>query len=207
MCIRDSPLTGRLNTVDRFAPVIAGRKASGNIENFFRGAQYNGMVRQGATPEQAAAAIRKYHFDYSPEGLTNFERNIMRRAMPFYRFSRGNLPLQAESIATRPGAFSTPFKPTQVDRDQQEYVPDYLAGGFAMPLGPEENGSRRFLSSLGLPQEEALKELQLWNGHPDLATTAQRYAGNLNPLLKGPAEYVTGKQFYSGRNLSDLRCV
>jgi hypothetical protein len=197
--------TGELNKVDTFAPLIAGRKASGVIEDFFRGAQFQGLRRQGATPEQAAAGVLKHHFDYGPEGLTNFERNVATRLMPFYRFSRGNLPFQLETLATRPGAFSVPFSPTQVDRDQKEYVPNYLAGGFAMPVGKPENGNQRFISSLGLPQEEALKEAQLWNGAPDVGTTLQRYAGNLNPLIKGPLEYITGKQFYSGRNLADLR--
>lgn len=193
------------NKIDRFAPVAVGRKVSGNIENFMRGAQYNGLIRQGHTADSAADMINKFHFDYSQHGTTPFERNVMKRAMPFYRFSRGNLPLQLETLATRPGAFSSPFAPTRVDRDQQNYIPDYLAAGFAAPLGKEKDGSQRFLSSLGLPQEEAMKEMSLWNGRPDLTTTAMHYAGNLNPMIKAPLEQIADRQFYSGRKLSDLR--
>ena len=190
-------------TTDQFAPVVAGRKLSSNIEDFMRGAQYKGLVRQGYSPEMAAEQIRKYHFDY--QDLTPFEKHWMRRAVPFYTFARKNLPLQMETLASRPGAFSTPFKPAMVNRADQEYVPDYLSSGFVSPLGPEQDGKRRFLSSLGLPQEEAFKELQLWNGVPDLAGTAMHYASNLNPMIKGPLEQMADRQFFSGRKLSDLK--
>ena len=190
-------------TSDVFAPVVAGRKASSNIEDFMRGAQYQGLLRQGYSPEMAARQIDRFHFNY--QDLTPFEKHWMRRAVPFYTFARKNLPLQMETLASRPGAFSTPFKPAMVNRADQEYVPDYLSSGFVSPLGPEQDGKRRFLSSLGLPQEEAFKELQLWNGVPDLAGTAMHYASNLNPLIKGPLEQMTDRQFFSGRKLSDLK--
>lgn len=189
--------------VDKFAPVVAGRKVGNNIENFFRGAQWNAMKRQGYSDDLAADMIRKFHFDYG--AMTPTERNWARRIMPFYTFSRFNLPLQLETLATRPGAFSTPFKPAMVDRDKNEYVPEYLANNFTLPLGPEQEGKRRFLSSLGLPQEEAFKEMSTWNGLPDVTGTLMRYMGNLNPLIKGPLEQMTNTQFYSGRKLSDLR--
>lgn len=188
---------------DVFAPVVAGRKVGGNIEDFFRGAQYKGLIRQGYSPEMAGNIIEKYHFDYSH--LTPMEKKVGRRVMPFYTYTRKNLPLQLETLATNPGTFSTPFKPTMVDRDKQEYVPGYLNNGFVAPIGPEVNGTRRFLTSLGLPQEEALKEMRLWNGKPDVQGTAMGLAANLNPLIKGPMEQLFGKQFFSGRNLSDLR--
>lgn len=188
---------------DVLAPVVAGRKVSSNIENLARGAQYQGLIRQGYSPEMAARQIDKYHFNYGD--LTPFERKVMKRAVPFYTFARKNLPLQMETLATRPAAFSTPFKPAMVNRDQQEYVPDYLSNGFAMPLGGAQDGTQRFLSSLGLPQEEAFREMSLWGGKPDLAGTAMRMAGNLNPIIKGPLEQIMDRQFYSGRKLSDLR--
>lgn len=188
---------------DRLAPVVAGRKFGSNIENFFRGAQHNGLVRQGYSPEMARQTIEKYHFDYSH--LTPFEKKVMRRAMPFYTYTRKNLPLQIETLATQPGTFQTPFRPTRVDRDKQEYTPGYLNNGLVSRVGPEKNGTQRFLTSLGMPQEEAFKEFKLWNGRPDIQGTAMGLAGNLNPILKGPLEQYSGKQFYSGRNLSDLR--
>lgn len=182
---------------------MAGRKLAGHIENFMRGAEYNGLVRQGYSPEMAGNLIEKYHFDYAH--LTPGEKAIGRRAMPFYTYTRKNLPLQVETMLSHPSTFATPFKPTMVDREKQEYVPDYLSNGFVAPLGPEVNGTRRYLTSLGLPQEEATKELRLWNGRPDVRGTAMGLAANLNPLVKGPLEQLVGKQFFSGRNLSDLR--
>lgn len=188
---------------DIFAPVVAGRTLSTNVENFFRGAQEQGLHRQGYSPGEIGKQIERFHFDYSH--LTPFEKNVMRRVAPFYTYSRKNLPLQLETIATRPAAFTTPMKPATVNRDQKPYVPAYLGGGFAMPISPEVNGTQRFLSSLGLPQEEALKDFKTMSGAPDIRGTAMGLAGHLNPLVKGPLEWLTDRQFFTGRQLSDLR--
>src|SRR5262249_52275333 len=133
-----------------------------------------------------------------------FHKNVVRRAMPFGTFTVKNLPLQLERLATRPGAFAAPFKPMVAGREPGDYIPDYLNNQFVMPLGPEQNGQRRFLSTLGLPQEEALKEFTLWDGKPDLLGSLTRMGGSLNPLLKYPIESATNTQLYSGRRLSDL---
>jgi hypothetical protein len=188
---------------DVFGPVKVGRQISTNLENFFRGAQFEGLKRQGYSSEMAVEVLRKRHFDYGD--LARFEKNVARRAVPFYTFARKNLPLQLETLATQPGAFSAPFKPAMVDRDKQEYIPEYLDQGFVMPLGPEQDGSRRFLSSLGLPQEEAFREFSTWNGRPDIGSSLMHMAGNLNPIIKGPLEQLADRQFFSGRRLSDLR--
>jgi hypothetical protein len=126
----------------------------------------------------------------------------MRRVFPFYTFMRKNLPLQARTAITQPAWTSTPFKLNQSDPNQ--FVPEHLRAGFAAPLGPERNGNRTFLSSLGLPQEEAFREFKMFGRMPDLSGTAMAFGGNLNPLPKGILEQVFKKQFYSGRDLNDL---
>jgi len=58
--------------------------------------------------ELAAMRIRKYNFDY--QDLTNIERRVFRRAVPFYTFMRKNVPLMLESYMTRPGRMVVPSK-------------------------------------------------------------------------------------------------
>ncbi|MDR3635699.1 MAG: hypothetical protein P4L84_17990 [Isosphaeraceae bacterium] len=194
---------------DMLPAVAAGRKAGANIEDFFRGALFNKLTREGATPAMAADEINKLHFDYGH--LTDFEKNVMRRAVPFYTFARNNLPLQVETALHQPGILQAQSKPfMQEDADEKGYVPKYLQGGFATPVGPEfqnaeGDASQQYISQFGLPAEEAFGKLRFQNGMPDLRNTALAFAGNLNPMIKAPLEQLFNTQFYSGRKLSDLK--
>jgi hypothetical protein len=181
--------------------VKAGRTAGTNIEDFFRGAQWLREVRGGASHAQAAEAVHKLHFDY--DALTDFEKNVMRRLVPFYTFARKNLPLQLETALTQPGIINAQYRPFRQDQGGG-YVPQYLASGVAIPTGPENDGKRQYISKLGLPAEEAFERLHFKNGLPDLRATALDYMGQLNPLIKAPLEQLFDAQFHSQRRLSDL---
>lgn len=183
---------------DVFAPVKIGRTVGQNIEDFFRGAQYNAMARQGYSPSQIGAGIRKVHFEYSD--LTPFEKKVMRRLVPFYTFARFNLPLQIETALTRPRIVTAPLAPFMQDRHRPTWQPDWLNSQVSMPVSGAPQGYQRYLSTLGLPQEEAFGKLK-----PSLSGTAMELAGYMNPLVKGPLEQWTGTQFYTGRKLEDLR--
>lgn len=51
--------------------------------------------------DEAAHTVRKYH----PDGmdLTNFERKVMRRIIPFYSWQRKSIPLVAKFLVQKPG--------------------------------------------------------------------------------------------------------
>lgn len=186
---------------DVLPAVLAGRVAGTNIEDTMRGAQWLAEVRKGATPEQAAEVVNRTHFDYSR--LTPFERNVVKPMAPFYTYSKFNLPLMARTALTRPGIISAQLRP--FEQDPGGYIPDYLKGGVAMPIGPEVGGQRQYLSSLGLPVEEAFGRFHFRGALPDIRQTALDYLGMLHPIPKGVAEQLADTQFYSGRRLSDLR--
>lgn len=186
---------------DLFPPMRAGRQAGDLVEDLNRGSLFIALRRQGFNAEQAAMKVRAAHFDY--QQLTPFERNVMRRVAPFYTWTRHNIPYQLEQLATRPGgAVGTAIKVGAGLRDEDTFVPPYLGGGLAVPLGDEANGTQRFLTRLDLPYEQAFEPFQ--GGPQGLEMTAQKLAGFLNPLIKAPVELVSGKQLYSGRDLADL---
>jgi hypothetical protein len=82
-------------------------------------------------------------------------------------------------------------------------MPEYLGEGAALPIGGRDpTGNQRYLTSLGLPFED-LHNVAATGPHA-IQRTTQKLLAMLNPLIKGPLEMATGKQFYSGRDLADL---
>lgn len=192
-------------TADMLPAVRAGRVAGSNVEDFFRGAQWLAETRKGASSANAADTVNEYHFDH--DALTQFEKNVMRRLVPFYTFSSRNLPLQVQTAISRPGIFQAQVKPFMQGRDPDTYTPRYLNGGVAIPVGPEQDGKQQFVSKLGLPAEEAFERLHSKNGRPDIPATVMDHMGQLNPMLKGPLEQLFDTQFHSQRKLSDPRAT
>ena len=200
-----SPLqmAGIMGGQQDFPGLELGRTVGGNIEDLFRGARYLAARRSGTTAAEAGRAVRDLHFDY--QDATQFEKQVMRRLVPFYTFSRHNLPLQASNLLHAPGQVASQMRAMSVGRDRQDYVPDYLGGGVAIPTGPERDGKRQFISSLGTPLEEALERFQFKGGMPDVKGTALQFMSSMNPILKAPLEQLFDTQFHTGRKLSGLR--
>lgn len=169
-------------------------------------------LKQGATWEQAAQRVTDYHFDYAD--LTSFERNIARRAAPFWTFTARNIPLQFKSLAAKPGKFANyqklieeAQKAAGMDEEAQKHraLADQLrAAGVKLPdrweslmseweqrnVGvPVSWRGKKFTVSFGLPLAQGL------NAVPGAAGTKQvdeyfKVATSLvTPIIKNPAEY------------------
>ncbi len=69
-----------------------GRRLGYNFEPLLRGGQHLGLTRQRLSPQAIADVIRKARFAYNR--LSDFEKNVMRRVVPFYTFTSRNIPLQ-----------------------------------------------------------------------------------------------------------------
>jgi hypothetical protein len=185
------------------AALRVGRTAGSNIEDFFRLANYLGNRRMGASSTEAGMRLRDLHFDY--DNLTKFEKNVMRQVIPFYTYMRKNLPLQAGYLAHTPVQPLTQMRLMNGARSKDDYVPDHLAGGAAIPIGSETKGNQRYISSLGTPLEEAMSRFRFKDGLPDIRGTAMQFAAQGNPFIKAPLEQLFGTQLSSGRQLADLR--
>ena len=111
------------------------------LETNGRMAHYLGKRAQGLSPDGAMLSVKKHLFDYSD--LTSFERNIMRRVMPFYTFMRFNTPLQFQNFVLQPrkivGAqrFQEALAAIGTDEDflDGQALPQYALDGGGTPLG------------------------------------------------------------------------
>jgi len=173
-------------------------------ENRLRLPLFVDRLIKGDAPEQAAKSVFQFHFDYAPEALAPFEQNIMKRLLPFYRWTRGNIPLQLEQIVKQPGKYASIGKLVdnlQVDKEKAkeefQYLPPYMREGLPVRLG-EKNGFSQYLYGLGLPVEDINR---LYKGSPQ--RTLASMVGELSPILKYPIEAATGQNLFTGEPIKE----
>lgn len=162
------------------------------IETRLRGTLLLDSLHKGDSISDATKKVFKYHFDYAPEAFTPFERNIARRIVPFYTWTRKNIPLQFEQIIAQPGKFSGIAKVGRTlegDIDTED-LPDYMREGFVIKAG-EKDGVPRILYNLGLPVGDVNK----LNKADALSL--------VSPFIKTPLEIMTNKNFFFDKPLDE----
>lgn len=180
--------------------VKAGRGLGESLYETQQGGHFLSRLRQGYTPEAAAQEVKNAFGDYR---LTDFEKTYLKRLFPFYSWTQANTPLQVGRLLEQPGGLTAQAIRASNDLHQKEgFLPEYLGGGLAVPVGGEDNGTQRYLTSTGLPYEDALDMASF--GPKGLEKTLMHQLSQLNPLIKGPLEVASNRQFYSGRDLDQL---
>lgn len=208
-------------------PLLAMNDAIGSrSEDALRIGTFLTLIRQGVDPAEAGDTVRRLLVDYSPEAFTGFERNVMKRVAPFYSFQKGILPSIAENTLYRPGGLQgqTIRAVTRgTEPSEDNFIPEYLRQSAAIPLpegwpsllgGEPAEGLQRYITNIDLPFESTLNLFTPGVGTTAaarLADTIQKTGSNIlgqsNPLIKAPIEYITNRQLYTGRDLSDLYSV
>jgi hypothetical protein len=183
---------------------------------------YLTQLRGGAAPSEAMRIADLTQVRYSPDAFTPFERDVMKRVMPFYSYTRGILPLITNDILEQPAGLmgqSVRAITRGSAPSEQNFTPEYLRQSASIPLPqgmsliglPEDSSLRRYLTNIDLPFESAINLITPGTGNSILdkmgsgiRKTALNVLGQTNPLIKAPLELATNRQFYSGRQLSDL---
>lgn len=169
-----------------------GRKVGNFIEGQVRTTNFLAHLDNGADFRQAAKQTQKYHFDYTE--LTETERNVLRRAFPFYTWSRKNIPLQLEHFMNKPGTYTAPLKlqdnMQNVGGQDMSDMPDWLAEQLPVPLPYKTEDGRDPYLALSLP-------------YADLSQDTKKWMNNLSPLIKAPIEQYTGQSLLTGAPLEN----
>lgn len=190
-----------MNPLSRqFVPLRANRVVGEKVENFLRGSLYMdgyvkarraGMAADRANTE-AMARMLKFHFDY--EDLSRVERSVVRRVIPFYTWTRKNLPLQLEMMAKQPEKINRYFKikrNVETMSEEEGVVPDYFQDSFAMRLPWAADGGQTY----AMPDLPMMSLAEI--------TDPGMTAGMVTPALKTPYELWAGKQVFKGLPLGD----
>lgn len=182
----------------KFTPFQAGRTVGNTIESQARLVDFIANLRKTGDVEQSAMQTKQFLFDY--QNLTPFERNVVRRLIPFYTYSRKNIELQVKTLLTKPGRIELTRNAIQsigdtwgqgnLSDEERALLPKFMQD--ALDLVIKRNGDNlSLLTTLGTPFEQPYQ-----------------FLGNLmgasNPIIKGPLEAVTGYSFFNGRPLSEV---
>lgn len=197
-------------TDSTWRPAAAGELSNEYIENLVRISGYLGFRKQGYTVAEALRKVKLAQVDYS--ALTGFERNVMRRIIPFYSFTRRQIPFVVEVMAERPGG-ALPQMIKGVGRIRREstkdqLLPDDIAQSVAIPIGGEDPaGQQQFLTGLSPLLGGAEDVLGILRPGVDPLDTFQRglaaAGGRLHPILQAIWEGGSGHSLYSGRPLRE----
>lgn len=180
-----------------FAPLNVNRRIGEGAEHLLRGPLYVDSLLKGMTPQQAHARVVRFHFDYSNlsgYGLSEFERNIMRRVVPFYSWMRLNFPLQLEYMIRNPGVYTRynhAVQNLEQGTEEEQFVPSWIGelGGFAAPA--TKDGDQIYVA----PDMPHLRVGQTFDVDQMLST--------LSPIIKTPMEMNSGERFFSNIPFKD----
>lgn len=177
-----------------FAAIDRNFGVASHVESLLRGPLYIDSRLKGLNVDESLGQVVKYHFDYS--SLSANERKYMKRIVPFYTWTRKNLPLQLEMIAKRPGyyaAYGKAQENLEIGTPVDEITPSYY-GPFAirspwtadeMPGGGEEGKRIYWMPDLPFTSLDDLFDVG-------------KLRSQLSPIIKTPWELDRGQQFFSG---------
>ncbi|RCW44213.1 hypothetical protein [Paenibacillus prosopidis] len=151
---------------------------------------------KGMNPRQAADKVKEVQFDYSD--LTPTERELFVRAVPFYRWSRNNIPFQIKQLVTNPLKYENVNKAKEEAQNyfgmDPEKESDFTKNSFAFPVSGDGLGTGSMLG-LNLPLSDLTK----------LNEPAKLFADSLSPVIKTPIELGTNYNLFKGRDIEQFK--
>lgn len=196
----------------RFGLMKAGEDVNGLVETVLRGTPWFHQLRRGVDPAEAARRTGALQVDYSWRNYTDFEREVLTRAFPFYKWTSRMVPWTLRELMEKPGGgvAQTLRAEQQLTASGDQYVPERLQQGLATPL--PGLGENYWLTQIDLPPESALAPFQLGPAGQGvlpflsgtMSRTLQGIGGMAHPTPKSIVEGATGTQLFSGRDLERL---
>jgi len=165
-----------------------GMAFGSTIENNARLAHFLDKLDKGDDALTAAKSVKKFLFDYGD--LTAFEKQVMKRLMPFYTWTRKNVPLQLEMLWKQPQKFAPLAIPLR-GRDPQ----DLLRLKYASPQLYERlpiELKRDIDTVTYVPLEGLIPAGDL----AKLVRPQEIFVELLTPYLRAPIELMMNRSFY-----------
>jgi len=177
-----------------------GRKLGNVIEDHARITHFFAKLDDGARFRDAALSVKKYLFNYAE--LSNMEKSVLRRAFPFYSWTRFNLPLQLESLVNRPSRFQALGDiVAAVERDQNapsdidRLAADWVKRNSGIIVENDEDGNPRyFLLGGWIPAADINK----------IANPMWTIFNEMSPFITTAPEIYLNKDAFLGRDIENF---
>lgn len=184
-----------------------GRDATNLVEFFNRASHFAARKRSGWSNGMAARSTKLTHFDYS--ALSDMEKAAARRLMPFYAFSRFNLPLQIRQLINAPGGGTAKTIRAMANARREggagdsvtgNWLPARLGESTAFMLSgqnPDRQRDVRFLAENALlPVSEALSRFPTMEGVPNPKLIGENLMSMLHPIIQEPVSMLMNRSFW-----------
>ena len=182
----------------RFAPYAAIRRANSWAEDMIRIGVGMDTMRHGGNIDQALNRIAKTQFDY--DELTSFERTWMRRFIPFYTWTRKNVPYQLQQLGKNPAKYNRLLaakRNLELGTEGEGTVPDYYLEPFGIRMPFKYKGAQVY-SAPDFPFQDLFRYDPFREGAGGWKETMYKGMGMTSPIIKTPLEVVFGKQIFTG---------
>ena len=150
----------------------------------------NAKYLQRLGVDNAAQAVKFALMD--PSNMDDIEKNVLKKWIPFYTFTKQNLMFQATNLMKNTPKYRNLIKGINSmynDLDEDSYY-GYQKESMQIPLPfLNDDGDQMFLKT-NLP----LSDLGEWLSNPP-----QRLVSSMSPLIKTPYEMVTGVNTFTGQ--------
>lgn len=166
-------------------------------------------VINGKTIKDGVKDAEEAIFNY--QKLTPFEREYMKRIIPFYTYARKNAEFQATQLMKNPGRVATQFKlfnnangsfGNEMETNDETGLPSYVTNRLGLRSNMGETNQQQVINGFGLPIEEFLGRFSGEKGF--VWGTVSNLFAQANPLLKIPIERVTGVDVFRGKPIMEL---
>ena len=178
-----------------------GRGVGSTVEGNARLTHFINKIDKGFTHKAAAKEVRKYLFDY--EELTPIEKEVFKRIVPFYTWTRKNIPLQLENVINKPryalgvGKMATEVeKSTGVPSIKKNVLPEWLQKASPVIIGQDEKGIKVAKLEGYIP----ITDLDLL----EPKETLKQLGSQITPLIKTPFELLANKNIFLDREIEEV---
>jgi hypothetical protein len=165
--------------------------------------------------------MRAAQFDYS--NLTEKERLIGRLVLPFYTWTRYNIPLQIRVLASQPQSYNTILQGWDTVKDilgdengDMYFIPSYLREAYGFAVAPEiQQKLAPLMVALGAdPNDPIIARLESPILDINKFFTTQgplgvpgvdisQFTSGSNPIAKGIIQFVAKKNLFTGKSYND----
>lgn len=206
----------------KLRPVQFTKDLNKLLEEFVRGAPIvTGLRKYGNSEAGVNAAgllMKASQFDYAD--LSPFERDVMRRIIPFYTYMRKNLAAQTRLLANDPARIASNLRGWDVVKDifsdpegNTYAIPDYIGEmfGFVIDDNIRKDIIKRSPSWLGavlgsnpiaFKPESPVFDLEKFTQGGVSQVLKQQFIGSSNPLLKEVLQFTLEENLFKNKKYS-----